>query len=107
MTMCTRNNESELNYYLEIIEFFQNHSEDDENTELWKDKSLMELMRVLKRTRNKLLVRNALILIISLFEHLPPDLFNNKGINAHLLNKEEKASLRSILKTALIDELLN
>ncbi len=103
MTMCTSDNESELKYYLEIIEFFQKHSPDAENIELWKDKSLMKLMKVLKRTKNKLLVRNALILMISLFEHLPPDLFNNKGISANLLNKEEKSFLKSILKTEFMD----
>ena len=96
--MSNTNNEKELSYYLEIIEFFQTQTQDSESTELWKDKSIMELMKVLKRTNNKLLIRNALILLITLFEHLPPDLFNNKGI---------KESLKSILRTEFINEVPN
>jgi hypothetical protein len=107
MIMRTNNNDSELAYYLKIIEFFQNQTQDPESIELWKNKSLIELMKVLKRTKNKLLVRNALLIIISLFEHLPPDLFNNKGINANLLNKEEKATLKSILRNEIVDDLSN
>jgi len=105
--MSNTNNEKELNYYLEIIEFFQTQTQDSEFIELWKDKSLMELMKVLKRTKNKLLIRNSLILLITLFEHLPPDLFNNKGVNAKILNKEDKKSLKSILRTEFIDEITN
>ena len=107
MRMSNTNNEKELNCYLEIIEFFQHQSQDPESIELWKDKSIMELMKVLKRTNNKLLIRNALILMITLFEHLPPDLFNNKGINTKILNKEDKESLKSILRTEFINEVPN
>jgi len=107
MIMSNTNNEAELKYYLKIIDFFQNQSNDSENVELWKDNSLIELMKVLKRTKNKLLVRNALLLLISLFENIPPDLFNNKGISANLLTKEEKASLKSILKNEFIEEFPN
>ena len=90
-----------------IIEQFQKQHQSPEDVELWKDKSIIKLMQVLKRTNNKLLARNALIIIISLFEHLPPDLFNNLGTNANVLKKEERESLKSILKTEFIDEIAN
>lgn len=100
MSMSNSNDDSELEYYVRIVDYFQNHKDlaDRETLELWKYKSLIELMKVLKRTHNKDFVRNALILIMSLTEHVPPDVFENLGINANSLKNDEKDSLVSILK---------
>jgi len=97
----------ELEYYLKIVEFFQSNNLDHETIEIWKSKSIIELMKVLKRTNNKEFVKNALIFIIALFEHEQPDLFNNRGISTDILNEKDKASYLSILKSEFFDQMLN
>ncbi|MFX0059331.1 MAG: hypothetical protein ACFE85_07675 [Candidatus Hodarchaeota archaeon] len=97
----------ELDYYIKIVEFFQRKNVDRNTKEIWKSKSFIELMNLLKRTKNKEFVKNALILIISLFERLPPDLYNNRGISSEILNEKDKESYLSILKTEFFDEVPN
>ena len=54
---------SELDYYSNIIEFFQNPNANKETIELWKDKSFIELMKVLERTSRKEFVKNAILVV--------------------------------------------
>jgi hypothetical protein len=97
----------ELDFYIKIIEFFQSNDVDRETTEIWKNKSLIELMKVLKRTKNKEFVKNAILLIISLFEHIPPDIYNNKGVNTEIMKEKDKESYLSILKTEFLNDIPN
>ena len=99
---------SEFDYYSNIIEFFQNPSVNKEAIEIWKDKSFIELMKVLERkTSRKEFVRNAIILILSLFAEHPPDIYTSRGTNVNSLDNGEKKSYMSVLKTEFADELLN
>jgi len=90
--MSTNSGNFELDYYLRIIDFFQNQKNISETTEIWKSKSFIELMKVLKRTNNKRtnkkeFVKNAIILILSLFDEMPADTYINRGIEINSLNK--------------------
>ena len=107
--MKTSNNDQnyELDYYLSIIEFFQNQDTNEETTEIWKNKSFIQLMRVLKRTRNKEFVKNAIILILSLSDRLPPDTYNNRGIKANSLTNNDKISYITLLKSEFINDIPN
>jgi len=105
--MSHANDEIELEYYTKIIDFFKTQPSNRESIEIWKSKSFIELMKMLERTKNKGLVQNAIILIISLFEQLPPDLYNNRGMNANFINKKDKKSYLSVLKSEFIDEIPN
>ena len=107
--MNTSNNceNSELDYYSDIIEFFQNPNANKETIELWKDKSFIELMKVLERTSRKEFVKNAILLILSLFDEHPPDIYTSRGTNVNYLDNGEKSSYMSVLKTEFIDELPN
>jgi hypothetical protein len=105
--MSNANDELELKYYTKIINFFKSQPSSKESIEIWKSKSFIELMKVLERTKNKQLVKNAIILIISLFEQLPSDLYNNRGKNANLINKKDKKSYLSLLKSEFMDEIPN
>ena len=98
---------SELDYYSDIIEFFQNPNANKETIELWKDKSFIELMKVLERTSRKEFVKNAILLILSLFDEHPPDIYTSRGTNVNSLDNGEKMSYMSVLKTEFIDELPN
>ena len=105
--MSNSNGDYELDYYLSIIDFFQNQDTNRETTEIWKNKSFIQLMKVLKRTRRKEFVKNAIILILSLFDELPPDSYNNKGIKVKSLESEDKLSYVNLLKSEFINDVPN
>ena len=97
----------ELDYYSNIIEFFQNPNVNKETIELWKNNSFIELMKVLERTSRKEFVKNAILLIISLFEEYPPDIYTSRGTNVNSLDNGEKRSYIDVLKMEFIDDLPN
>ena len=105
--MSNTNGDYELDYYLSIIDFFQNQDKNRETTEIWKNKSFIQLMKVLKRTRRKEFVKNAIIIILSLFDELPPDSYNNKGIKVNSLESEDKISYVNLLKSEFINDVPN
>ena len=107
MNISNISDDYELDYYLSIIDFFQNQNTNREATEIWKNKSLIELMKVLKRTRKKEFVKNAIILILSLFDEVPPDSYNNRGIKVNSLASGDKLSYIDILKSEFINDLPN
>lgn len=98
MKINSANKEFELDFYLKIIDYFQNEKVDRDKTEIWKSKSIIELMKYLKRTQNRILVTNALILILSLFEDIPPDIYNNRGVNFNRISERDKRFLIEELK---------
>lgn len=98
MKINTDNDELELDFYLKIIDYFQKEKVDKEKTEIWKNQSIIELMKYLKRTHNRTLVTNALILILSLFEDIPPDIYNNRGVNLKRISERDKRFLIEDLK---------
>jgi hypothetical protein len=105
--MSNNNDDYELDYYLSIIDFFQNQNANPETTELWRNKSFIQLMKVLKRTKKKEFVKNAIILILSLFDELPPDSYNNRGIQPNLLTNSDKLSYVNILKSEFGNDIPN
>jgi len=106
MTMSTGKYGSEEDYYNKILDFFQ-HNQDRESIELWRDKSLMELMKILKLTRNKQFVKNALILILALYNSNPIDYYNYSGTSVEFIDKKDKANMISILETEFTEEYPN
>ena len=53
---------------------------------------------MLDKTKNRVLVTNAIILILSLFEDIPPDTFNNRGVNINRITGKDRKSLVADLK---------
>jgi len=107
MNVSNNNDTYELDYYLSIIDFFQNQNTDRETKEIWKNKSLIELMKVLKRTRKTEFVKNAIILILSLFDNIPPDSYNNRGIKVNSLTNGDKLSYINLLKSEFSNDFPN
>lgn len=97
--MTLTNDDLEIKYYSKILDFYQNQTNDKETIEIWKNKSYIELMQVLKRTNNKNLVKNAIILILSLFEEKPVDIYDSSGLSVRELKQEDKKSYISHLRT--------
>lgn len=98
MKINTDSDELELDLYLKIIDYFQKEKVTREEIEIWKNKSIIELMKFLERSQNRTLVTNALILILSLFEDIPPDIYNNRGVNINRISQKDKRFLIEDLK---------
>jgi len=88
----------ELDCYLKILEYFQNENVNRERTEIWKDHSLIELMKLLDKAKNRVLVTNSIILMLSLFEDIPPDTYNNRGVNINRISVKDRKLLIADLK---------
>ena len=99
--------DTEFEYYSSIVEFFHNPNPNKESIEIWKDKAFIDLMRVLERTTKKEFVQNSILLILSLFEKNPPDIYGSRGTNVNSMGNGEKKSYISILKSEFIGELPN
>ena len=98
MKINTHGNELELDLYLKIIDYSQKEKSTREEFEIWKNKSIIELMNYLKRSQNRTFVANALILILSLFEDYPPDIYNNRGTSTNRISEKDKEFLIEDLK---------
>ncbi|TXT58826.1 MAG: hypothetical protein BAJALOKI2v1_300041 [Promethearchaeota archaeon] len=88
----------ELEFYTKILNTYQKEDMSRQEKEMWKNRTYVKLMKILERTNNINVVRNSLILILTLFENIPPDLFNNRGINIELLSEGDKDKLFEQLK---------
>ena len=88
----------ELNYYLKIVENFQDHETNREKRVIFMNHSLLKLMKILKRTEKKEMIANAIILILSLFEDIPPDNYNNLGMSIDEIHDEDKYNFMEQLK---------
>jgi hypothetical protein len=64
-------------------------------------------MKVLKLTRKKEFVKNAIILILSLIDQMPPDTYNKAGIKVNSLINGDKLSYINILQSEFIDDIPN
>ena len=107
MNIPNNSDNCELDYYLNIIDFFQNQNINRETAEIWKDKAFIDLMNVLKRTRKKEFVKNAIILILSLIDQMPPDTYNKGGIKVNSLINEDKLSYINIMQSEFLDDIPN
>jgi hypothetical protein len=107
MNISNNSDNFELDYYLSIIDFFQNKNKNKETAEIWKNKSFIELMKVLKLTRKKEFIKNAIILIISLIDQMPPDNYNKRGTKVNSLISKDKLSYINILQSEFLDDIPN
>ena len=59
-------------------------------------------MKLLKCTQDRAFVANALILILSLFEDIPPDLYTNRGHNIDRISEKDRKSIILKLKNEFL-----
>ena len=102
MKININSDELEIDYYIQIIEYFQKEKVSKEEIEIWMNRSIIELMKYLKRTQNRTLVTNALILILSLFENNPTDIYNNRGFDINRISEIDKKSIIENLKNEFL-----
>jgi len=88
--------------YLEIIEYFNERTINQEEKEIWKNHILIELMNFLNQTNNRKLVTNAIILLLSLSEDNPLDIYSDRGTNINQIVDKDKKLLIQNLKEELL-----
>jgi len=88
----------ELDYYLKVVENYQDININQQQAVIQKSRSLIELMKLLDHEKNRNFVTNAIILMLSLDEDLPPDNYNNLGIDVNSISAEERKFLMKNLK---------
>ncbi len=93
MKISNNEEDHELDCYLNILEYFQNVKIDKKNTDIWKNQSFIDLMKLLENKKNRALVTNAIILILSLFDDIPPDTYNSRGEDINMISIEDRKSL--------------
>ena len=86
-----------------ILEYFQTTSDSPAEQEIWKNRAYTTLITLWKEnkisTQN---ARNALILLLNLFEDIPPDIFNSRGRDVkENKNYPHKKQVKAILKQEL------
>jgi hypothetical protein len=98
-----KRNTSELDCYDIILNYFRNTTDTPTEREVWKNKAYLKLVELWKNGKiNKNDTRNLFLLLINLFEDLPPDIYNTLG--KPLERKEEsenKRKFKQILKREL------
>ncbi|MGQ4874140.1 MAG: hypothetical protein ACTSVV_04500 [Promethearchaeota archaeon] len=93
---------TELACYEKILQFYETCQDSREKIEIWKSRSLINLMNKLAETKNKRLIRNAIILLISLFEDIPPDIYNNRGIDINRLSEKDRKKILAKLESEFL-----
>ena len=93
MKINTNSEDFEVEFYLKIVDYFQDDNISREKREIWKNQSIIQLMNLLERTQNRTFVTNALILLLSLLEDNPPDIYSNRGRNVNCISTKDKKSL--------------
>ena len=103
MESYDNNDELENICYEKILNIFNKQKEmGRDELNLWKHRTIIKIMDVWNQTKNMTLVRNSLILMISLFGNIPPDIYNNRGININLLSETDREVLVGQLRSEFL-----
>ncbi len=94
--------EDEMKCYSRIINSFMNNKLDLNQREMAKNQSIVKLIKSSKCRDNKNFVKNALILVLSLYDEEPADLYCSYGNDIDSCSIEEKQALKSCLKQELV-----
>lgn len=86
--------------YDTILEYFKTNTDSPSKREMWKNKAYVKLIELWKHGKITIYnARNALILLLNLFEDIPPDIFNSRGKSLkEERESEHKHKLKNILK---------
>lgn len=88
-------------YFIDCIDGFVKNENDPIKSELWKDYSIIELMHILDEEHNPLFVKNALIVIIALFEDFLYDSFHHRSKDVAQISESKKELFIKLLKREL------
>jgi len=104
MKPSDENSLDEGELYEKIINIFLKEGEKPNIKEIMKSKSIIELMEKLKNNKDKELARNALVVLLSLYDDFPPDLFHNLGTDIEKLSEEDRIEALKKLKESFLND---
>ena len=94
----------EVIFYSEIMEQAFDILNDNNNRFIWECHKIIELMNILKESEKenfKLIIKNALILLLSIFEDVYKASVDLKSVELDEPSKQEKEILINILKSEI------
>ena len=88
--------------YDKILDCYIKHKRNPIKKEMCKNRSIFWLMEKLRKRNDRHIVQNALLIVLSLFEDNPPDLYSNIGEEIReLTDQNDKEKIISELKKEL------
>ncbi len=81
-----------------ILQYCLKECQEQVASEIWYYRTLVKMMELLDRTKNKNLVKNALIVLLYFFKNIPIDKFSTQGVDIERLSNKEKSAFISIMK---------
>jgi len=84
--------------YDKILDLFSKEKKNPNLRVLLGARSIIELMKRMNNSKNKEVAKNAIIVLISLFDDYPPDIFDNIGADLESLSEEEREEAMDKLK---------
>lgn len=92
----------ELNCYTKIIDCFLENRNDSYQREMCKNNSIIKLINISECRNIDNFIRNALLLVLSLYDNKPADLYHNYGYDIESCSDIEKEKLMEELKKELL-----
>ena len=90
--------------YDKILDLFSKEKKNPNLRVLLGARSIIELMKRMNNSKNKEVAKNAIIVLISLFDDYPPDIFDNIGADLESLSEEEREEAMEKLKEIFIKD---
>ena len=106
--MTQDNNDMEIEYYAQIIEYFEEET-DPKELELWKYKKLIKLMEELKQTKQiQEKIKNTIIIMHALFDETEtPDEYTSRGSQTAELSEADKKVCHDHLRRGCLPSTLS
>ena len=93
---------TETEFYDKILTRFMELNSNGNRVELFKNQSIIELMTLMNSNNDKLFTKNALLLIMGLFDDNLNDMFYHSSESIHNATQGNKDVLLSILQDEFI-----
>ena len=102
MSLNNLGTNEELNCYTKIIDCFLQNRKDSYQREMCKNNSIIKLINVSECRNIDNFIRNALLLVLSLYDNKPADLYHNFGHDIESCSDKDKEELLAELKKELL-----
>ena len=102
MNITNLGTSQELKCYTKIIDCFLENRYDSHQKEMCKNNSIIKLINKSECRNSDIFIKNALLLVLSLFDDKGADLYHNYGNDIESCSEKEKEELLAELKKEII-----